>query len=54
MKNIWIKGHHVRRGREWVWEPGRWEVRPHARAEYVHGHWEREGRGWVYIEGSWR
>src|SRR5690348_13281205 len=46
--HIWIKGHYIRRGREWVWEPGRWELH-HGRGEYVAGHWEREGRGWVYI-----
>lgn len=52
--HVYVKGHWVRRGRDWDWSPGHWVVRPRHNAQYVPGHWERERGGWVYVEGHWR
>jgi hypothetical protein len=52
--HIYVKGHWVRRGRDWDWEPGHWVARPHRGAEWVEGHWDKEGRGYVWHEGHWR
>ena len=49
----WVEGYWVWHGR-WVWEPGRWLVRPHARAVWMRGHWVHRRHGWVWAPGGWR
>lgn len=51
---IWIPGHHVWRSDAYVWEGGRWELRPAGRREWVPGYWKETRRGWVWVEGHWR
>jgi hypothetical protein len=49
----WIAGFWSWDGR-WVWNPGTWTARPHAKAVYEPGHWAHRGTGYVWIEGHWR
>jgi hypothetical protein len=46
-------GHWHWDGREYVWNPGRWMVRPPRTERFVEGHWHFEGRGWVWVPGHW-
>lgn len=50
----WVAGHWNWDGRDYVWVPGYYHVRPHPRAAWIDGHWERHERGWYWIEGHWR
>ena len=52
--HIWIGGHHRWDGTAYIWEPGRWEARPRARAHWAPGHWVKSRRGWYWVEGHWR
>lgn len=53
-RHVWVTGYHRWDGRAYVWEPGRWEVPPRARARWVPAHWVRRSGGWVLVEGHWR
>lgn len=53
-QHVWVTGYHRWDGRAYVWEPGRWEVPPRARAHWVPAHWVHRRGGWVLIEGHWR
>jgi WXXGXW repeat (2 copies) len=48
----WIPGYWGWDG-EWIWEAGRYMLRPHPGAEWVPGRWEHRGRHWVWIPGRW-
>ena len=50
----WVGGFHRWDGKNYVWVPGHWTVRPRARVKWSPGHWERDHRGWYWIEGAWR
>ena len=50
---IWIVGYSQWSGSAYTWAPGRWERRPHPRAQWVKGRWHHERRGWRYSEGRW-
>ncbi len=50
----WRPGYHRWDGRAYVWEPGRWEVPPHAHASWVAPRWEHRNGGYVFVEGRWR
>jgi hypothetical protein len=50
--HVWIGGFWAWHGR-WVWEPGRWELRPRGRVAWVAGHWDRHLNGWVWVPGHW-
>lgn len=49
----WQPGHWRWDGREYVWVPGRYAVRPQPNAVWIAPRWERRGAGWVMIEGRW-
>jgi len=49
----WVPGFWSWDG-HWVWNPGKWTVRPHAKAIYEQGHWVHRGNGYVWVEGHWR
>ena len=49
----WIPGHWRWDGREYVWVPGHYAVRPRPGAVWVASRWERRGAGWVFIDGRW-
>ena len=51
---VWIAGHHTWTGGVYVWSPGHWERRPHARARWVRGHWRHGNGGWYWVEGHWK
>lgn len=52
---VWIAGYFRWDSRQYVWVPGHWARRPHARAIWVPGRWVQHGRrGWYYVEGHWR
>ena len=34
-EHVWVNGYQRWDGRAYVWEPGRWEKRPHAHAVWV-------------------
>lgn len=53
-RHVWVPGFHRWDGAAYAWVPGRWALRPHARAKWAPGHWERHHRGWYWIEGHWR
>jgi hypothetical protein len=50
---VWVSGHYDWNGIEYVWFPGQWESRPHARATWVSGRWQFTRQGWVWIDGHW-
>jgi len=52
--HVWLNGYNRWDGRAYVWEPGRWEVRPRARAVWVAPRWVHRHHGWVFVEGHWR
>jgi hypothetical protein len=50
----WVAGHWSWDGREYIWVPGYYHVRPRPNLAWVDGHWERHERGWYWVEGHWR
>jgi hypothetical protein len=52
---FWIAGHWAWNG-GWVWQPGRFEHRPHDHpgTRWEAGRWDRRGNGYIWIEGGWR
>jgi hypothetical protein len=52
--HVWVGGYHRWDGRGYVWEPGRWERPPRARAVWVAPRWEHRRDGYVFVEGRWR
>ena len=53
-RHVWIPGYHRWENRAYVWVPGRWALRPRARAKWVPGRWDRHTKGWYWVEGRWR
>ncbi len=51
---IWIRGYHRWDRAAYVWVPGGWERRPHARAVWVEGHWRHSRHGWYWVPGHWK
>ena len=52
--HVWIPGYHAWRGSVYVWVPGHWDARPHARARWVNGRWRHHRDGWYWVEGRWK
>jgi WXXGXW repeat (2 copies) len=53
-RHAWVNGYHRWDGHAYVWVPGRWAVRPRARAKWAPGRWERHSRGYYWVDGRWR
>lgn len=53
-RHIWIPGHYVRRGRNYVWVNGFYKVAPPRYNTWAAGHWQQTRRGPVWVEGHWR
>jgi len=53
-RHVWIPGYQRWDGRAYVWEPGRWELPPHAHAAWVAPRWEHRHNGYYFREGRWR
>jgi YXWGXW repeat-containing protein len=51
---IWIHGYHRWNGNGYVWQSGRWERRPHAKAVWVDGKWNHTSKGWYWRDGHWK
>jgi len=51
---VWTNGYQRRDGDRYVWNPGRYERPPHARARWVAHRWVRRHGEWVMVEGHWR
>jgi hypothetical protein len=49
----WVAGYWAYRERQWVWVPGRWELRPRPNAVWAPGHWNKTPEGWVWRPGHW-
>jgi hypothetical protein len=52
-RHVWTPGYWAWHD-GWVWEPGRWALRPYPAAGWVPGYWERRGRRWGWTSGHWR
>jgi hypothetical protein len=50
----WVPGYHRWDGNAYVWNSGRWEQPPRARARWVHGGWRHTRRGYYWTDGRWR
>jgi len=53
-RHIWIGGYQRWDGHAYVWEPGRWEMPPRARARWIGPRWTHRRHGWAFREGRWR
>ncbi|WP_461082687.1 hypothetical protein [Spirosoma flavus] len=53
-RHVWVPGHYVRRGRNYVWMNGYYRVAPARHTAWAPGHWQQTRRGPVWIEGHWR
>ncbi|MFD2573633.1 hypothetical protein ACFSUS_23540 [Spirosoma soli] len=61
-RQVWVPGHYVRRGRDYIWVNGYYQTAP---VEYVTyskparyktwnpGYWRQTNRGRVWVEGYW-
>lgn len=58
----WVPGHHVRRGRDYLWVDGYYRNTPTRYASYSKparyktwnpGYWRQTPRGRVWVEGYW-
>jgi len=54
VRHVWIPGHYVRRGRNYLWVNGFYRVAPARYAAWVPGQWRQTRRGPVWVEGHWR
>jgi WXXGXW repeat (2 copies) len=59
---VWVPGHHVRRGRDYIWVDGYYRNAPVRYASYSKparyktwnpGYWRQTNRGRVWVEGYW-
>lgn len=53
-QHVWVAGHWVGRGEEFVWEPGRWVLLESGHRAWVEGAWRHDRNGWFWVEGHWR
>ena len=53
-RHVWIPGHYVRRGRNYLWVNGFYQVTPARYSAWVPGQWRQSRRGPVWVEGHWR
>ncbi len=53
-RHVWIPGHYVRRGRNYMWVNGFYRVAPPRYSAWAPGQWRQTRRGPVWVEGRWR
>jgi hypothetical protein len=53
-RHLWVGGYHRWSGRQYVWVPGHYVVRPRRFSAWVPGHWRHVHRGWYWVPGHWR
>ena len=53
-RHVWIPGHYIRRGRNYIWVNGFYQVAPPRYTAWAPGYWRQSRRGPVWIEGRWR
>jgi hypothetical protein len=51
--HVWVQGHYGWHAHVYTWEQGRYEHRPHARANWIPAHWEKRGHRRVWVNGHW-
>src|ERR1700759_5652510 len=51
---VWVPGHWVWNGAQYVWQPGTYIVAAYPGAVWVPGRWVERGGGWVWHAGHWR
>jgi hypothetical protein len=51
--NVWIGGYQRWDGGKYGWQPGHWEMPPHAHAIWMAPRWQRREGGYVFIQGWW-
>ncbi|NEU66300.1 YXWGXW repeat-containing protein [Spirosoma agri] len=61
-RQVWVPGHYVRRGRDYIWVDGYHRLAPVQRVTYSKparyktwnpGYWRQTRRGQVWVEGYW-
>jgi hypothetical protein len=50
---VWQPGHWRWNGAQYVWFPGRYELRPATATAWVPAHWDARGGQWVFVPGHW-
>ncbi len=62
VRQAWVPGHYVRRGRDYIWVNGYYQTAPARYASYSkparyktwnRGYWRQTRRGPVWVEGYW-
>ncbi|WP_198174765.1 YXWGXW repeat-containing protein [Spirosoma arboris] len=53
-RHVWIPGHYIRRGRNYVWVNGFYRVAPARYNAWAPGHWQQTRRGQVWVDGHWQ
>lgn len=53
-RHVWIPGHYIRRGRNYIWVNGFYRATPARYSAWVPGQWRQSRRGPVWVEGHWR
>jgi hypothetical protein len=51
---VWAEGYWDRRGGDWSWVRGRWDIPPRPRAVWIPGYWTRHARDYRFHRGYWR
>ncbi|WP_338873290.1 hypothetical protein WBJ53_30160 [Spirosoma sp. SC4-14] len=54
VRHVWVPGHYVRRGRNYIWVNGYYRVAPARYTAWAPGHWRQTRRGPVWVNGHWR
>ncbi|GAB3947027.1 hypothetical protein GCM10028805_18520 [Spirosoma harenae] len=62
VRQVWVPGHYVRRGRDYIWVNGFYRTTPVQYATYSKparyktwnpGYWRQTNRGRVWVDGYW-
>ncbi|WP_148562356.1 YXWGXW repeat-containing protein [Spirosoma radiotolerans] len=54
VRHIWIPGHYIRRGRNYIWVNGYYQMAPARYRAWAPGYWRQSRRGPIWVEGHWR
>lgn len=52
--HVWTPGFWTWRNDRYEWMAGRWEIPPHANAEWINPRWEQDGNAYRFYEGYWK
>ena len=51
---VWVPGHYVARGGNYVWRNGYYQLPPRGRTVWVSPRYDRVRRGYMYRKGYWK